>query len=154
MLVFVATLWTALRRVEGGEGVFAGTAFGAGLVSAGLKLASFPAAFAAVWRPGLDPRLAAALIDMNNVAFVLTWGVDAVMLAAAAAVILRGEALPRWLGWLGAVAAGVSLLSIPVANQVPPLGILLTFAWIAATSIVLVRGRYPGTPALAGSTAG
>jgi hypothetical protein len=30
-----------------------------------------------------------ALIDMNNVAFILTWAVDAVMLGAAAIVILR-----------------------------------------------------------------
>jgi Domain of unknown function (DUF4386) len=141
MVVFAATLWTALRRAEGGDGPLAATAFGAGLISATLKLASFPAAFAAVWRSrqGLDPQLATALVDMNNVAFVLTWAVDAVMVGAAATVILRGNMLPRWLGWFGAVAASVSLVSTPVADKVPPVGILLTFAWIIATSIVLVR---------------
>jgi hypothetical protein len=72
MIVFAATLWTVLRRAEGGDGIGAATAFGAGLVSATLKLASLPAAFAAVWRSrqGLDPQLATALLDMNNVAFV------------------------------------------------------------------------------------
>jgi hypothetical protein len=141
MIVFATTLWVVLRRAEGGDGILAGTAFGAGLVSATLKLASFPAAFAAVWRlrTGIDPQLATALIDMNNVAFILTWAVDAVMLGAAATVILRTNALPRWLGWLGAAAAAVSLVSTPLADKVPPLGILLTFAWIVATSIVLVR---------------
>jgi hypothetical protein len=76
---------------------------------------------------------------MNNVAFVLTWGVDAIMLAAAATVILRSHVLPRWLGWLGAIAAAVSLVSMPIADLVPPIGILLTFAWIVATSVVLIR---------------
>jgi hypothetical protein len=33
----------------------------------------------------------------------------------------------------------ISFVSTPLANHVPPLGILLTFAWIVATSIVLVR---------------
>jgi hypothetical protein len=141
MIVFAATLWAVLRRAEGGDGVLAATAFGAGLASATLKLASAPPLFAAVWRShhGSDPLLATALVDMNNVAFVLTWTVDAVMLGAAAIVILRSRALPRWLGWLGAVAAAVSLLSVPVADRVPPVGILLTFVWIVSLSVVLFR---------------
>jgi hypothetical protein len=141
MIVFAATLWSVLRRAEEGDGILAATAFGAGLVSATLKLASFPAAFAAIWRSreGFDPQLATALVDMNNVAFVLTWTVDAFMLGAAAIVILRSRALPRWLGWLGAIAAAVSLLSAPLADRVPPVGILLTFVWIVSVSVVLVR---------------
>jgi hypothetical protein len=141
MIVFAATLWAALRRAEGGDGIFAASAFGAALISTAIKLASLPAVFAAVWRSrqGIDPQLAAALLDMNNAAFVLTWGIDAVMMAAAAVVILRSRALPHWLGWLGAITAAVSLVSMPLADVVPPLGILLTFAWIVATSVVLVR---------------
>ena len=153
MIVFAATLWTVLRRAEGGDGLLAGTAFGAGLVSATLKLASFPAAFAAVWRSqGLEPQLVTALVDMNNVTFILTWAVDAVMLGAAAIVILRTKTLPRWLGWLGAVAATISLVSTPLANHVPPLGILLTFVWIVATSIVLVRRPRLSVARTAGAT--
>ncbi len=155
MIVFAATLWSVLRRAEAGDGVLAATAFGAGLVSATLKLASFPAAFAAVWRSrqGFDPQLATALVDMNNVAFVLTWTVDAVMLGAAAIVILKSRALPRWLGWLGAVAAAISLLSAPVASRVPPVGILLTFVWIVSVSVVLFRRPALGLVSAANATA-
>ena len=140
MIVFAATLWTVLRDGDK-SGVVAATAFGAGLASATLKLASVPAAFAAVWRSdqGSIPQLATALFDMNNVAFVLTWTVDAVMLGAAAIVILQSRALPRWLGWLGAVAGAISIVTVPIAMKAPPVGILLTFIWLIATSVVLTR---------------
>jgi Domain of unknown function (DUF4386) len=155
MIVFAATLWSVLRRAEGEDGVLAATAFGAGLVSAALKLASAPALFAAVWRSNehLDPQFATALVDMNNVAFVLTWTVDAVMLGAAAIVILRTRALPRWLGWLAAATAAISLLSAPLADRVPPIGILLTFVWIIAISVVLFRRPAPRLVPAANTTA-
>lgn len=141
MVLFAATLWSVLRGDDGDDGIAPATAFGAGLISATIKIASFPAAFAAVWRnrQGINPQLAAALVDMNNVSFVLTWSLDAVMLAAAAVVIFRRGVLPRWLGWLGAATALVLILSAPAADHVPPLGILLTFVWIAGTSVVLTR---------------
>ena len=155
MIVFAATLWSVLRRAEGGDGVVSATAFGAGLVSVALKLASAPALFAAVWRSDqrVDPQLATALVDMNNVAFVLTWTVDAVMLAAAAIVILKSRALPRWLGWLGAFTATISMLSVPLADRVPPVGILLTFVWIVSVSVVLFRRPALGLVSAASATA-
>ncbi len=61
------------------------------------------------------------------------------MLGAAAIVILQSRLLPRWLGWFAAVTAAVSLLSVPVADRVPPVGILLTFVWIVSLSVVLFR---------------
>ena len=140
-IVFAATLWSVLRGDQHDDGIAPATALGAGLASATIKLASLPAAFAALWRhkQGIDPQLAAALIDMNNVSFVLTGTLDAVMLAAAAVVILRRAVLPRWLGWLGAATATLLILSAPAADHVPPLGILLAFLWIASTSVVLTR---------------
>jgi hypothetical protein len=57
--------------------------------------------------------------------------------------------LPRWLGWLGAVAAAISFASTPAAAVVPPLGMLLVFVWTIATSIVLVRRTLAGRPAAA-----
>ena len=78
---------------------------------------------------------------------------DAVMLGAAAIVILKSRALPRWLGWLGAVAAAISLLSAPVADRVPPVGILLTFVWIVSVSVMLVRRPALGRVSAANATA-
>jgi hypothetical protein len=151
LILFAATLWSVLRRGEGDGGAFAATAFGAGLISAAVKLGSAPPIFAAIWRhgQGLDPQLAAALVDMNNAAFAITWALDAVMLGAAAAVIFRSGVLPRWLGWLGAVAAVISFISTPAAAVVPPLGMLLVFVWIIAVSVVLVRRTLSGRPAAA-----
>lgn len=138
-IVFVATLWSVLRSGDSEDGIASATAFGAGLTSAAVKLASIPAAFAATWRHGLSPQLATALVDMNNASFILTWTLDAVMLAAAATVIFRGAVLPRWLGWFGMVTAVLLIVSAPAADHVPPLGMLLGFVWIISTSVVLTR---------------
>lgn len=148
LIAFAATLWSVLRRADGEDGVWAATAFGAGVGSAVLKLASVPAAFAVLWRSrqGFDPQLATALLDMNDVSFTLTWSLDALMLGAAAAVILRTGVLPKWLGYFGALTAVVSLASMPVATIVPPVGILLTFIWIAGTSVVLTRRSLRAEP--------
>jgi len=153
-IVFAATLWFVLRDGDDG-GVVSATAFGAGIASSAVKLASIPAAFAIYWRAdqGFDPQLATALFDMNDAAFVLTWAIDAVMLGAAALVIFRAAILPRWLGWLGAVAATLSLVSVPFAAKVPPLGMLLTFLWMIAVSIVLTRRAVRGTARAAVATA-
>lgn len=147
LVIFAATLWSVLRAGDDGS-VPAATAFGAGLLSAAIKLASVPAVFAVLWRreQGIDPQLATALLDMNNVSWVLTWAVDALMLGAAAGAILQRGVLPRWLGLLAAAAAVILLLSTPVANHVPPLGVLLTFAWMIATSVVLARRRLRSAP--------
>jgi hypothetical protein len=151
LIVFAATLASVLRRGEGDHAILSNTALGAGLLSAGIKLVSVPAAFAAVWRTkqGMSLELASALVDMNNVAFVMTWAVDAVMLGAAAIVIVRSGILPRWLGWFAGVTAAVSLATVPVAAKAPPLGILLTFVWLILTSVVLLRNRVPAPRAAA-----
>jgi hypothetical protein len=141
LIVFAATLWSVLRSADSEDGIASATAFGAGLVAAAIKLASFPAAFAAIWRhdQGINPQLAAALVDMNNVSFVLMWTLFAVMIAAAATVIFRSGVLPRWLAWFGAVTVTISIVSAPAAAHVPPLGVMLAFIWIVATSVVLTR---------------
>jgi hypothetical protein len=154
LIVFAVALWAVLR--DGDEtGVTAMTALGAGIASAIIKLASVPAAFAVYWRndQGFDPQLATALLDMNDAAFVLTWALDALMLGAAAVVIFRAGVLPRWLGWLGAVAATLSIVSVPVATKVPPFGILLTFVWMVGTSVVLTRRSLRRAPRVAVATA-
>ena len=154
LIVFAATLWTVLR--DGDEsGIVAGTAFGAGIASAAVKLASVPAAFALYWRAdqGWNPQVATALFDMNDAAFVLTWAIDAVMLGAAALVILRSGVLPRWLGWLAAVAGTISIATVPIAMKAPPVGILLTFVWLIATSVVLTRRSLRHEPRAAVATA-
>ncbi len=154
LIVFAATLWNVLRDGDK-SGIVAATAFGAGIASAAVKLASVPAAFALYWRAdqGWNPQVATALFDMNDAAFVLTWAIDAVMLGAAALVILRSGVLPRWLGWLAAVAGTISIATVPIAMKAPPVGILLTFVWLIATSVVLTRRSLRREPRAAVATA-
>ena len=73
---------------------------------------------------------------MNAAAFVLTWALDAVMLAAAARVILATSCLPRWTGWFAAVTAPLVLATVPLATSAPPT-FLLALIWIVAVSITM-----------------
>jgi hypothetical protein len=86
LLVFAATLAAAVRRAEGGGGPVAMTVLAAGAASAAIKLVSIPIALAAFYRApeGIDTQVGAALIDINNFCFILTWAVDGMMLAALA----------------------------------------------------------------------
>jgi hypothetical protein len=135
---FLGCLWSVLRRAEGEYGPFSAIAFGAGLVSVGVKIASFPAVIAAFYRAqeGMDSQLAAALLDMNGVSFVLTWAIDAALLAATAVVVLSTGALPRWLGWSAAVLSPALLVGVAFATSFGFVPYVLTTLWIVATSIV------------------
>ena len=137
--VFVITLAWLLQRADGGATWLPWAVLGMGLVSAAVKIASGAPMFALAWRAndGISNGLAAAMVDMNGAAFVLTWALDAVVLAAAGGVILRTRCLPRWLGWFALATAPLLLANIPMAISGPPL-FLLALIWIVATSITLV----------------
>jgi hypothetical protein len=110
-------------------------------VSVGIKIASFPAVFAASYRAqeGLDSQLVAALLDMNGASFVLTWAIDAALLAATAVVVLCTGPLPRWLGWSAAVLSPALLVGVAFATSFGFVPVELSALWIVATSIVLIR---------------
>lgn len=106
--------------------------------------------FALAWRAdnGISDGLAAAMVDMNGAAFVLTWALDAIMLAAAGGVVLRTRCLPRWLGWWAIGSAPILLASVPFAVSGGPT-LLLALVWLLAVSVVLAlrgtRVALPGT---------
>ena len=145
LVVFSAAAYSFFRSRENESGVLSTIVLAGGLLSAGVKVASAMLVFPVLWRyhEGMSPQLTAALVDGNNLAFVLTWSLDAVLLGAAAALILRTRALPRWTGWLAAVTAPVLLISTPAAAVVPPLGMLLAFAWFVAAGVALAVQRRP-----------
>jgi len=151
--VFVIVLSWLLHRADEGGTWLPWVVLGFGLMSAVVKIASAAPMFALVWRAddGISDGLAAAMVDMNAAAFVLTWALDALMFAAAGAIILRTRCLPRWLGWWALVTAPLLLINVPIAISGPPL-FLLALIWFVATSITIaVRGeRLPGRePAVA-----
>jgi hypothetical protein len=140
-VVFVGYLWHVLRDAERDGGWLAGVALSGGLLSAAIKLASLPAALAALYRAQdeISPQVAAALIDMNNIAFALTWATTALMLSATAGVALRTGVLPRWLGWSAFWIAVGLLASLPFFASIEPPTFLLALIWIIAASLVLIR---------------
>src|SRR5687768_6793950 len=119
-LFFLGSLWSALRRAEGGEGWLSAAAFGAGLVSLAIRFSSATVSLAAVHNScaGIDPQLFGILTnDVGGAALFLSFFPLAVLSVACAVIAIRFGALPRWLGWMSAVVA-VALLADGIAGTI------------------------------------
>ena len=134
---FLAYLWNVLRQAEGEGGWLSATVFGAGLVAITIKLGSIGPGLAAQ-QAGLNPQLHEALDKMNSVAYIATMLPLSVLMAAAAIVILRTRALPRWLGWMAALIAPTLLVNGMFLDAEFGPAFLLFLLWTAITSIVLI----------------
>ena len=153
-LFFLGNLWSALRRAEGGSGWLSATAFGAGLMSVTIKVASAAPVLAARYRAGdgLDPQLARTLEDINDASFYLSFFPLAVLLGAFAIVAIRSGALPKWLGWIAAalglafIAGGMSG-SADLHSEWAGLPMILFTFWVIAVSVVLIRRAGAPRPA-------
>jgi hypothetical protein len=142
LVFFFGRLWRVLRDAEGDGGWLATTAFGAGVISLAVKLGSGPIAAAAYDRgnKGLSHQVGRAMIETNDLSFVLTWPIDAVFLVAAGAVLVRTQVHPAWLGWTALVAAAILAVGAPLSGREGgPLFLAFTF-WVLAASIVMLRG--------------
>jgi hypothetical protein len=145
-LFFLGNLWSALRGAEGGSGWLSATAFGGGLMSVTIKVASAAPVLAALYRAGdgLDPQLARTLQDINDASFYLSFFPLAVLLAAFAIVAIRSGALPKWLGWIAA-AVGLAFIvggmsgSANLQSEWAGLPMILFTFWVIAVSVVLIR---------------
>jgi hypothetical protein len=133
---FLGYLWSLLRAAEGPGGWLSATALGAGLVGITMKLASIGPGWAA---RDFDDGTAIhkALDRMNEVAFVAQMLPDGVMLAAIAIVTLKTSALPRWLGWLAAVAAPLLVVNGMFLDAEFGPAFLLFMLWTLLASVVL-----------------
>lgn len=133
---FLGYLWSVLRNAEGPGGWLSATAFGAGLVGITMKLASVGPGWAS--RDFGDATATHKALDrMNEVAFVAQMLPDGVMLAAIAIVTLKHGALPRWLGWLAAVAAPLLLANGMFLDVEFGPAFLLFLLWTLLASAVL-----------------
>jgi hypothetical protein len=148
LIVFLGYLYRLLRRAEGPDGWWAAPAFGAGLVTVAIKLASAAPFMVAHLRASeLSPELARTLLDMNGAAFVVsgfTWGI---FVLAAAAAALSGRVLPRWLATVGVVVGALTIAAGTAGILDPegyvPIPFLLGLLWVLAFSIVLTVRRAP-----------
>jgi hypothetical protein len=138
---FLAYLRGVLRAAEGPDGWLASCAFGAGLVDVTIKMASIAPGKAAD-NFGSDTAVHQALVEMNDVAFIVTMLPLGIMMAAVAAVTLRFGGLPRWLGWMAAVISPLLLINGMFLTSADGPAFLLFMLWILLASIVLtVRHR-------------
>ena len=159
-LVFLAGLWSRLRRGEGPAGMIAALVLAAGaalvalmLVTGSLYMALLQ--YASGGQP--DPAVLHALTVLNEWVGGALLPAGVAMFLGAAMAILTTRALPQWLGWLAAATALLQLISLAGVFQTTIEGVvgiaafggfLLFLVWVLATSIVLLlpHGRPPAGP--------
>ena len=137
---FLASLWRALSRVEGDNGICSTAALMGGITLLGPLLLQATAWGAAALQAGehRDPTVAAALFDLGNMAFIL-FPLPAAVLVAATSWAGAGKLLPRWL-----VRAGLPLaLAMLVVTWfgLTPLSFTLVGLWLAVVAVLLTRRR-------------
>ena len=157
MLVFVCTLASAMRRGPAAGDTAPTVVLATGLAALAATLAGVASfgVLAAGTAATAGPDVVRALFDLGNMSFNVGDFMLVGLVAFPAAISLRGDFLPRWLGAAGlviAVAWAVASLSIlvldgPFAGPNGSYGLIVTIAfsaWIAASSVALFRrSRHP-----------
>ena len=135
LVLFAGALRSGLRRGQNDVEGPATLAFGGGLVMAvgPLILAGTTLAFTQN-TDALDPTAAQAINALSDGIWIIPFLVgQSVLLLASGVAILRGGALPSWLGWVAVVLAVVSATpaSLPA--------FLVTLLWIVVVAVLLAR---------------
>ena len=147
-------LWVGLRESLRGSIPGTGLLSAAGLFGAALVTAVGLAGFASSAVLAFDASRigddsARVLNDLAFISVNLSSIATALALGAFAAAILRGRAMPAWLGWAAGVTAVVHLVAggaFARSGVFSPqrIGIYLApvlyYLWVAAASILLLRG--------------
>jgi hypothetical protein len=138
-LWFLTRLRSDLRRAEGGTGALTTLAVGAGVAFAAVWMVSaveFSAvAYAVELRnaPVSNPDFVRVLPPMGRLLLLLGGGFTGILLLlATAAAILQTGILPRWLAWLGILAAVVLLFDVIYLTIFPLWG------WVLIASVVML----------------
>src|SRR5438552_14769665 len=148
LIVFAAALHSALRSFEGGSATVSSILFGAGIAAGTVSL--LQGLFTQVLADHVavlgNPAAIRTLFDLNNEGDTYKLLALGVFLCAAALLIFRTHALPRWLGWLAAVLAPLLViagwnfaLSPSVQFAAYAVLLLVLLLWVAAVSVVSLR---------------
>jgi len=135
--LFLASLWRAIRRVEGQDGLCAPAALIAGVAMLGplgIQLAGWGAA-ALQAGPQRDPAVAAALFDLGSTGFLIFPFPAALLVLATSLANRSGPLLPVWLARTGFLVAGLIVLLAPLG----PFMFALFGLWLLAVALVLFR---------------
>jgi hypothetical protein len=148
--------FTGVRAVIRGAGEdwewAAALFFGAGLVTSAVLIVGSSAEAAAVFvsGSGTDPTIVRAVWAVAWMALTFLYLPAAIAFGTAAYAVFRAGILPRWVGWLSAVAAGLDVVAAltifggtgnngPVGLLPIILGLTPVVVWFVAVSIVLLR---------------
>lgn len=136
---FLAGLYRAIRRAEGETGILAVAAFIGGLTLLGpvlLQAAGWGAA-ALEAGPSRDASVAAGLMDLGNMGFLLVPFPAALLIVATSMAAKSGVLLPVWLARTGLVVAPVMILG-GVIGLLPQLMFAVLGLWLVAVSFSLM----------------
>lgn len=152
LLVFVCTLASAMRRVPSAGDTAPTVVLASGLVALAATLAGVASfgVLASGTGATAGPDLVRALFDLGNMSLNVGDFMLVALVAFPALLSLRGDFLPRWLGFAGIVVAlawAVASMSILVLdgpfagpNGVYGLTVTIGFSlWIGASSLALFR---------------
>jgi len=147
-LFFLTRLRNELRAAEGGTGTLSSLVFGAGVAFSAVWTVS-AAAFTSVayavtlhGAPVSEPDLVRVLPALGRLLLLHGGGFTGLLLLVAASlVIVRTGVFPRWLGWLGIVAATALPFDVIYSNILPFWG------WVFIASVVILVRRRTSTAA-------
>jgi Domain of unknown function (DUF4386) len=145
--IFVIGLHKILRPAEGGSGILCSLGTGGGIALAAM-LAIVAGIFAtAVLRLATDDPASARALYLTGFVLSNFSGIPTCVNAGAfSAVMLQTGVIPRWIGWLGLVAALVHIVaagSLASDGPMSPVGLVPAVApvvyviWVLAISVVL-----------------
>jgi hypothetical protein len=140
LLLFAGVLRSYLRRTPAAEGLGSLTLAGAVLMAAGALIGTGVEYGLAHQLSHLGPEVAQTLNFLDNELFLPVLAGAFVFGISSGLAILRGAALPKWLGWVAVVLGVIALI--------PPTGFfaLLGFViWTVIASILMYRRT--GSPA-------
>ena len=152
LVVFAAVFHFRIRTIP------SLTAFVGAAILAACVLVQVAAFHALAFRPNPDPTRAALLNDLQSFTFQVATFPTLLFLGAAAAAIYSTKALPRWVGFLAAVAAALQVVAwisffapsgILAAGGLPDIvSFAALLAWLVVCSVVmLVLPRTVESPA-------
>lgn len=165
-LFFLGSLYSTLRRAEGGTGWLSALTLGGGLVLTAVHSLESVASYALAWHVAQEGNIAVvtALEDIENVTAYFYAVPLAVMLVAASIVAHRTRVLSRWIAWVGFIAGAAWLVGAvgvldPQNGPLTAIGfggglVLFFLVWIPATSVALMRRPEAAEPVPAAAAAG
>jgi hypothetical protein len=144
---FAGTLRVVLRPVDGPQGYLSALSFGGASVVFAMVLMVTGISLGLTTRVPKDPVITEALWQVSRSGFVLIGFPAAAFAGAASILMLRSQAIWRWLGVIGFIAALLELvgtLTVFGASPIGFLGFALLALWISGTSLVLILAGPPG----------